>query len=231
MSHLSISELLLRYANGFSSILPLNLNALNVCRLDLTAANKHLKDKNLENTPAFDELIHQLLADQNATVGVGGYLEDRVIYRRSAHFSEQEAKRTIHLGIDIWAEAFTPVLAPLDGKVHSFQDNDNFGDYGPTILLEHTLEGNTFFTLYGHLTRTSLPKLEVGQFIPKGSEFTQIGPYPENGDWPPHLHFQVMTDLLGLSGDFPGVCTLAQKDKFAQICLNPNLILKCTHLN
>ncbi|WP_034256703.1 peptidoglycan DD-metalloendopeptidase family protein [Adhaeribacter aquaticus] len=207
-------------------VVPHDLSAPNVCRLDLTANNQALAHANLTNTQAFDELINEMLQIQNATIGVGGYLEDRVIYRRSQHFDALQDKRSVHLGIDIWTAAFTPILAPLDGRVHSFQDNNNFGDYGPTIILEHELEEGKFYTLYGHLTRTSLQHLHPGQIIKKGEEFAQFGPFPENGDWPPHLHFQLMTDLLGMMGDFPGVCTLKQQDQFSKICLDPNLILK-----
>ncbi|MDQ4141727.1 MAG: peptidoglycan DD-metalloendopeptidase family protein [Bacteroidota bacterium] len=224
------TSLLLKHQKTFGPVLPFDLNAPDVCRLDLTAQNPLLVNHTLKNTEHFELLINQLLQMQSARIGVGGYLENRVIYRRSALFTENQAVRSIHLGVDVWAPAGTPIFAPLEGVIHSFADNAHFGDYGPTIILQHSLENYTFYTLYGHLSRYSLVNLEVGQKIDKGQEFSTFGPYPENGDWPPHLHFQLITDMQSLTGDFPGVCSLEEKDVFAQICLDPNLILQCRYL-
>jgi murein DD-endopeptidase MepM/ murein hydrolase activator NlpD len=115
--------------------------------------------------------------------------------------------------------------------VHSLADNDNFGDYGPTVILEHDLEGIPFYTLYGHLARREVALLRPGMFIEPGVTFAEVGPPPENGDWPPHLHFQVISNMLGLKGDFPGVALPADQEKWEALCPNPNLILQSRHLN
>jgi murein DD-endopeptidase MepM/ murein hydrolase activator NlpD len=47
-------------------------------------------------------------------------------------------------GLDLWIKAGTPILAALDGTLHSFNFNAGFGDYGPTIILEHNVENQTF---------------------------------------------------------------------------------------
>lgn len=214
----------------FAPVLATDLNADAVCLLDFTAANELLQQTDLRDTAIFNDAVNQLLQAQNATVGVGGYLENRFIYSRSAHFDVAAESRDLHLGVDVWIEAGTPVFTPLDAKVHSFQDNANFGDYGPTIILEHELEGTTFYTLYGHLSRTSLAGLEVGKHFAKGDKIAEVGPYPENGDWPPHLHFQVISSMDEKYGDYPGVATLAEKEKYKVLCPNPNLILNCRHL-
>ncbi|MGV3587025.1 MAG: peptidoglycan DD-metalloendopeptidase family protein [Adhaeribacter sp.] len=227
----ALPAILQKYSAAIGPVLPLDLNGPAVCRLDFSAENSFWQDAALEDTAGFEALVQELLRAQNATVGVGGYLEDRVIYRRSNHFTTASEKRTIHLGVDVWLPAFTPVLAPLNGRVHSFRNNNNFGDYGPCIILEHDLENQIFYTLYGHLTHSSLRGLAVGQQVNKGEAFAQVGPFPENGDWPPHLHFQIITNMLGLTGDFPGVCALSQLTQFKQICPNPNLVLKCKYLN
>lgn len=226
MSQSSLLSVLQAQAAAIGPVLPVDLDAATVCRLDLTARNTMLAQADLRDTAAFGALLQLQLQQQGATIGVGGYLEDRIIYRRSHHFDAVAEKRSIHLGIDIWLPAHTPVLAPLPARVHSFQDNDHFGDYGPTIILAHELAGHTCYTLYGHLSRASLQGLAVGQVLARGQAFAQVGPYPENGDWPPHLHFQLLTDLLGLRGDFPGVCTPREQEKYARICPDPNLILK-----
>src|SRR5690606_14730404 len=102
-------------------------------------------------------------------VGFGGYNEDRIIYKRSSHFQGEEP-RSVHLGVDLWTEAGTPVYAPLDAFVHSFADNQGMGNYGPTIILEHRLENHLFYTLYGHLSRKSLLGLSVGKSIKSGEK-------------------------------------------------------------
>ncbi|RNI25633.1 peptidoglycan DD-metalloendopeptidase family protein [Rufibacter latericius] len=222
--------LLTAHAASFSPLLDHDLNAEDVKRLDFTSANTGLQDAELRDTASFEQFVLGMLQQQNAKVGVGGYFENRVIYRRSEHFEGLGEARSIHLGVDIWAPAGIPIYAPIAGTFHSFQDNANFGDYGPTIILQHELEGIPFYTLYGHLSRTSLEELFVGRSILAGEQVATMGPYPENGDWPPHLHFQLMTDLLGKSGDFPGVCAPSEEAFYRQICLDPNLILKSRHL-
>lgn len=222
-----LSELLRRHTTTFAPVINADLQSNVVCRLDFTAANTLLQQTDLRNTEAFNEAVNQMLAEQHATVGVGGYFEDRFIYRRSEHFDANADSRNLHLGIDIWMEAETPVYTPLDAIVHSYQDNNNFGDYGPTIILQHELEGVSFYTLYGHLSRKSLEGLKVGMVFKKGERIAWLGNYPENGDWPPHLHFQIMTTMEARSGDFPGVAAASDRAHFEQICPNPNIILQC----
>lgn len=206
-------------------ILPFNFQQDPYLILDFSATNPDLANLDLTNTAAFNEYVFGKLQSAGARVGVGGYNEHRTIYRRSEHFQQSGDTREIHLGIDFWAEAGTPVFAPLDGVVHSYRDNAGFGDYGPTIILVHTVDGEPLYSLYGHLTRASLTGLYEGKPIRAGEKVAEIGSYPENGDWPPHLHFQLMTDMLGLRGDFPGVCSLADRAKFLAVCPNPNGLL------
>ncbi|UYZ59634.1 peptidoglycan DD-metalloendopeptidase family protein [Hymenobacter latericus] len=224
----SLTELLQRHAAEFGPVLPVDLNGADVTRLDFTAGNPRLHGADLRNTESFDELVNQLLAAENARIGVGGYLENRVIYRRSPTLFGDVAlpARSLHLGVDVWLPAGTPVLAPLAATVHSLADNDNFGDYGPTVILQHELAGTTFYSLYGHLGRAELVYLQEGQRIAKGEAFATVGPWPENGDWPPHLHFQLMADMQGRRGDFPGVALPEEQEYWAALCPNPNLVLQ-----
>src|SRR5690606_22350572 len=127
--------------------------------------------------------------------------------------------RTLHLGIDLFQPAGAPVFAPLDGTVHSFADNDLPLDYGPTVLLEHRPDGcPPFFTLYGHLSRASLDGLAEGRPVAKGERIGALGTPDENGGWAPHLHFQLVTDLLARRGDFPGVGTVSERAVWTSLC-------------
>jgi murein DD-endopeptidase MepM/ murein hydrolase activator NlpD len=223
----NLSALLARHRAAFVPVLPTYpLSATHVAPLDFTAANSLLSQpERLRDTFVFDALVDEMLTEQNATVGIGGYLENRVIYRRSPHFADATEPRSLHLGVDIWVPAGTPVAAPLAAVVHSLADNNNFGDYGPTIILQHELEGVAFFSLYGHLTRTDLVGLAAGQAVAAGQVIAHVGPHPENGDWPPHLHFQLMADMQGRWGDFPGVAPPSERDYWANLCPDPMLVL------
>lgn len=200
-----------------------NISSTDLLPLVLSVQNPLLTSHDLVDTALFDQLIFGTLAP--GKTGIGGFLENRSIYQRSQHYQSTEA-RSLHLGVDVWAPALTPLHAPWPGVIHSFKDNQGFGDYGPTIILEHTIEDATFYTLYGHLSRSSLNGIRVGQLIAKNERVGELGNFPENGDWPPHLHFQVMTDLLGNAGDFPGVIAPSQADFYKTICIDPMLLLK-----
>ncbi|MDB5087218.1 MAG: peptidase, partial [Mucilaginibacter sp.] len=104
---------------------------------DLTASNPELDADTFSDTEKFSYWINKKLSGSNCKYGIGGYMEHRTIYARSAHFDTEDEPRRLHLGIDIWADPGTPVYSPLQGTVHSFNDNNNFGDYWPTIILEH----------------------------------------------------------------------------------------------
>lgn len=171
---------------------------------------------------AFEEVVDQYLQSADAQVAYGGYLEVRNLYQRSVVFQQPDTEaRNIHLGLDLWTKAGTPVLAAWDGVIHSFQDNQALGDYGPTIILEHTFSGNTFYTLYGHLHRGSLTSLQIGQKVQAGDIIASLGVAEENGDYAPHLHFQIILDLQGKSGDYPGVCAASELDFYKANCPDP----------
>ena len=221
-----LASLLARHRARLAPIFTFPVCGPGVAHLNFTATNPFLAyPERLRDTAAFDELVQQMLAEQHASAGIGGYLENRVIYRRSPHFDDTVEARSLHLGVDVWVPAGTPVAAPLPGVIHSLADNNHFGDYGPTIILAHELEGQTFFSLYGHLTRTDLLGLQPGQALAQGQVFAHVGPYPENGDWPPHLHFQLIADMQGRWGDFPGVAPPSEHAYWAELCPDPMLVL------
>ncbi len=176
----------------------------------------------------FSNWVDEKLAQNDAKYGIGGYNEHRTIYSRSLHFDTVEEPRRLHLGIDIWGPAETPIYNFFDAKVHSFQFNDNFGDYGATIILQYQLGELKLYCLYGHLSLASLNGLKEGQYIPSGKQFASFGVKEENGHWPPHLHFQLMYDMQGLKGDYPGVCQFSKRDIYLENCPDPALILKQT---
>jgi len=207
-------------------VVEINLNAPTTARLDLSLANPIVANARVHDNKDVTRLLALVMERSGAQYGIGGYGEKRGWYARGEQFTHGEEVRSIHLGVDIWAPAGTPVYSPLDGIVHSFQDNALFGDYGPTIILQHSLQGETVYTLYGHLSRESLAGLVEGEVIRRGERFATRGAAPINGDWPPHLHFQIMIDMLGKVGDYPGVAAESQRELFLTLCPDPNFILR-----
>src|ERR1700761_4299983 len=195
-------------------------------QFDFTAANKDLDPDTFSDTAKFSTWVDEKLEANNCRYGIGGYMEHRTIYARSAHFDTGTEPRRLHLGVDIWSGEGTPVYAPLAGTVHSFQDNDNFGDYGPTIILEHNLDGLMLYSLYGHLSRKNLDGLYVGKSVNSNEQIATLGNIDENGHWPPHLHFQLMLDMEGKRGDYPGVCRFSEKNIYQKNIPDPQLILR-----
>ncbi|WP_025143351.1 peptidoglycan DD-metalloendopeptidase family protein [Pedobacter jeongneungensis] len=196
--------------------------------LDFTTANTELTNEILDDTDLFSDWVNKKLVENNARYGIGGYNEHRTIYSRSAHFDSEEEPRRLHLGIDIWGPAGTPIYNFYNASVQSFAYNDNLGDYGATIILTYDIDGAKFNALYGHLSLVSLNGLEEGKFIPAGTKIAELGSKEENGSWPPHLHFQLITDMGGLKGDYPGVCKFSEREKYLANCPDPDLILKVT---
>jgi peptidoglycan LD-endopeptidase LytH len=179
------------------------------------------------DTATFEGLEAYVAAErqrQGGEVGYGGYGEERLLYWNSPHFGAEGERRTIHLGLDLWAPAGTPVYAPLEGRVHSFAYNGQVLDYGATIILEHELGGQAFYTLYGHLALSSLEGLAAGQPISKGQALARFGPPAENGGWPPHLHLQLILDMQGYAGDFPGVARRSEASRWLALCPDPEVL-------
>jgi murein DD-endopeptidase MepM/ murein hydrolase activator NlpD len=218
-----------RNRTAFTSVVPFDSQRDKLLLLDLTSNNNDLADDILGNTKSFSEYINRMLETKKARYGIGGYAEYRTVYSKSKVFDGKtpgEEPRRLHLGIDIWGKPNTAITAPLNGMVHSFAFNNNPGDYGPTIILTHQLQGVSFYTLYGHLSLNSIKNISEGDRIMKGDIFAEFGIPVENGQWPPHLHFQVINDLEGWSGDYPGVCKYSEKEKYLDNCPDPDLILQ-----
>jgi murein DD-endopeptidase MepM/ murein hydrolase activator NlpD len=155
---------------------------------------------------------------------------NKIASQRFSFFDDEDVleapePRRLHLGTDIWGPVHTKVMAPLDGIVHSFGYHPALGNYGTVIILVHQLAGVPFYTLYGHLSYGSIGNLYEGQHITQGDVFAEFGIQQDNGCWPPHLHFQVMRDLNGWKGDYPGVCAYSEKEQWMQNCVDPDLIL------
>lgn len=199
----------------------------NYIPLDLSVSNTFFSKQEISESIDFEEFIEKYLAKENSKVAFGGYNEERNLYKRSSVFNDNEtAERNIHIGLDLWIKAGTTVLAALDGTIHSFRNNVGLGDYGPTIILKHQIENHVFYTLYGHLSLESITKIEIGDVIKKGQQIATLGNATINGDYAPHLHFQIIKNIGDNFGDYPGVCSKTDLDYYLENCPDPNLLLK-----
>ncbi len=196
--------------------------------LDLSTQNGNISSDLMADVNSLSTYINQQITNSGAAFGIGGYLENRKLYQHSPLFNAQQKEtepRTIHLGVDIWGPAGTPVFTPLGGTVHSFAFNNHKGDYGATIVLQHQLDGFVFHTLYGHLSPADLTYLKPNNYISPGICIGHFGTPAENGNWPPHLHFQIIIDMQMKTGDYPGVCAALQKGYYQLNCPDANLLL------
>lgn len=222
-------DTLYAHKEDFVPVVPFNGNKDKLVRLDFSAENPALSGDILEDNTRFVAYITTEVKKAGARYGIGGYGEHRSIYSRSRVFDPEtpgDEPRRLHLGVDIWGKPYTPVMAPIDGIVHSFAFNDRFGDYGVTVILSHHLDDVSFFSLYGHLSLNSIKNMREGERIGKGDVFGEFGITIENGHWPPHLHFQLIRDIEGRRGDYPGVCKLSEREKYMDNCPDPDIILQ-----
>ncbi|WP_298305717.1 peptidoglycan DD-metalloendopeptidase family protein [Flavobacterium sp.] len=195
--------------------------------LDLSVSNTELNNHKLETATDYEVFIQNHLDKNNARIAYGGYLETRNLYKRSTIFkNENTEERNIHIGLDLWINKSATIHAALDGIIHSFQNNIALGDYGPTIILEHEINEFKFYTLYGHLSEESLFDKKIGQKVTQGEQIANLGLPPINGDYAPHLHFQIILDIEGKTGDYPGVCSENKLSFYKNNCPNPNVLLK-----
>ena len=170
---------------------------------------------------AFGALIDRYMADAGTAYAYGRWGEDRAIYA-SDNYATDGDRRTVHMGVDLFCAAGTPVHAPDDGIVHIVTNNQRELDYGPMLVLRHQLtNGAAWHSLYGHLDLASTLKLQAGQRVAAGERIAAIGSPPDNGNWPPHLHFQLILDLLGLGNEFPGVARASERDAWLTLSPNP----------
>jgi 4-aminobutyrate aminotransferase-like enzyme/Ser/Thr protein kinase RdoA (MazF antagonist) len=208
----------------------IDLTDRKVITLDLSVGSLDLGNhQNYEDIIRFTRRITRHLEDKGADFGIGGYGETRPVYTTDDFAEEGNSGplwRTVHLGLDVWGPADTPIYAPFNGTFHSLGIDATKHGYGHVLILEHHEDELTFYTLYGHLTAASVANIQAGTQVQKGDEIARFGAPGENGGWPPHLHFQVILDMLGYVGDFPGVAYPQEASVWLDLCPDPQPFFK-----
>ena len=204
-------------------------NPRDVLSIPLQSAKKVWIDWSVDapKLPRTTSEVAEVLQSNGADVGIGRYCENRAVYASDSFDATAPSARTFHLGVDLWQRVGAPVHAPLAGVIEIFNDNSTYLDYGPVVIIRHeTDQGDSFFTLYGHLAKKSLELWQVGKRVEPGELIGWMGDESENVGWPPHLHFQFITDLCGMGIDIYGVAPRDEVSLWRSISPNPNLILR-----
>ena len=198
--------------------------------LDLSVSSKWLgHEMDFNDLDFFQYKLNKLQHKHPRRILAGGYLEPRPIYTTSSYDkigNTGRESRSIHLGVDFWLPASTPVHALFDGEVVTAVNDKGDKEYGGLVILKHQEEGSEFYTLYGHLSVASATRYAVGAKIKAGDVIGVLGNWPENGNWAPHLHFQIMLSMLQYKIDFPGVAYQSQLAVWKSLCPDPNLLFK-----
>ena len=148
--------------------------------LDLSVGSQFLSANRRESeTSALTRKICDVMEEAKVSIAIGRYDEARLLYSSplfGADPSPLEERRTIHLGMDLFAEPGTAIQAPIEGVIHTLANNAAPLDYGPLVILQHDAgDAGVFFTLYGHLDKESLARLKTGQRLARGEKFARIG--------------------------------------------------------
>jgi len=151
---------------------------------------------------------------------VGRYDEDRAIYTTPLF----AGGRRVHMGIDLGAAAGTAVHVFAPGRLFCQGLNPSEGDYGPTIITHHVLDGSDLWVLHGHLSLESLELRTPGCPVEPGEVLGWIGGEEVNGGWPPHVHVQLSREEPE-THDMPGAVSLEDREAARKRYPDPRLIL------
>ena len=216
-------------SNLFPSIKKTKFN-----NIDLSVSTKFIEPSEVGDLEIFQYKIERLQEKFSDKILAGGYLEPRALYttdRYEKSGNSGNENRTIHIGLDFWLPSKTPVHSIFDGEVVIATNDAGDKEYGGLVVLKHKAKDFNFYTLYGHNSVKSATIHSVGDKIKKGDKISELGNYSENGNWPPHLHFQIMLSMMDFKIDFPGVMYFNQINIWKEICPDPNLFFKSKSLD
>jgi len=202
--------------------------------LDLKVSSTWIGSKTeFNDLKLFQFKIDKLQKEHPSKLIAGGYCEPRPLYTSGTYDKEGNSgpeSRTYHLGIDFWLPEGTPIHALFAGEVFTAINDIGSKEYGGLIILKHKENELEFYTLHGHLSAASVENHKVGNRIKKGDCLGHLGSPKENGDWVPHLHFQIILSMLDYTLDFPGVTYASELEVWKSICPDPNLLFKNKNL-
>lgn len=207
-----------------------SLNFSEIAIPDMSISGSFFEDDpQHENLEKATKRLEQFQSKYPSALLANGYLETRSFYNTTNFERTVEGIkefRNIHLGTDFWVPIRTPIHVPFEGKIVISYNNDIHKDYGPLLVIQHKYQNNVFYTLYGHLSKDSLEISKKNATVKQGELVGFIGDPSENGDWVPHLHFQILTDLMGETENYPGVAYPSEIETWKQRCPNPAILFE-----
>lgn len=218
----------------FSELFPSENLKTDIHLLDLKISSTWIGSSHeFNDLDLFAFKINQLQKQHPTKLIANGYLEPRPIYTSSAYQKQGNKgikSRTVHLGVDFWLPTDTAVHSLFDAEVVTAVHDKGYKEYGGLVILKHKEDDLVFYTLYGHLSLASITALKVGDRLKKADKIGVLGNPQENGEWSPHLHFQIMLTMLDFKNDFPGVSYPGQMQVWKSMCPDPNLLFKNPNL-
>lgn len=92
------------------------------------------------------------------------------------------------LRYDARGEPLDPVIAPADGRVVHISNTPGNSNYGRYVVIEHTLQGSPYYTLYAHLATITVAR---GDTVRQGDTIGRIGHTGQGINKPrSHLHYE-----------------------------------------
>lgn len=171
------------------------INYDNNCTDFLTSEVEEIADR-LYGSDEFDTLFEGISFD-TSTISPGtiyntGEHSGKLAYptscrKISADFPTYPSGRS-HTGIDFPVPKGTPVCAAYDGTVYITKNLET--SYGHYVVLKHSIDGQTIYTLYAHNTTLLVSK---GQTVKQGQVIAYSG--STGNSTGPHCHFSVLTSF------------------------------------
>jgi len=185
-------------------------------------------ERSVSGQENFQTAIEGLMAENNATWAISGYLEKRTSL--ADYTDDVRTNRPYHVGVDVTAPVGTRVYAPLDAEVIEVGD-DSYGGasgykggYGGFVVLKHNLDGFVFYTVWGHLNSATFPV--VGTKLKAGDRIGEFGDMSQNGHWFYHVHLQVITQRGFDEGWVQrGLCGAGDVARMNELCPNPLFLI------
>src|SRR3989344_5661245 len=143
-NYIDIVELIDAKEN-IAPVVPIEILTSPFYRFDLSRHNPDIAHVDMGRPETLRKYIVDTLTERRCGWGFGGWGEDRALYKTHPFFKDKAGDHSIHLGMDIWLPAETPVFVPFTGTVHGFKDNSTDHNYGPSIITEHRI-GDASFT-------------------------------------------------------------------------------------
>lgn len=154
-----------------------------------------LSDEVIKNQSLFQDKINQVFEEKNVDIIVSEYLENRERMFSVLWFEQMVNEwRFYHLWLDLSVMCGSEIHAPIDWKVYDVWYEEWEWNYWWYIILEHDINSEKFFTIYGHLNPN---EFEIKKWIDikSGMKMAKIWDFSDNWWYFHHTHLQVVTEL------------------------------------